>query len=112
MNGMYMIFAFHVSFAAPLLVERRRQIVENRRPKSFVTLALKGLPKSPLKKFHEAAFQITLQNSTEHAMFEHHRSARASSLRTNAKKDVHYFRSSAFVFKSNEIIKFMMPGST
>ena len=61
---------------------------------------------------YEAAFQITLQNSTEHAMFERHRSSRASSLRTDVKIDVHYFHYSAFAFKSNEIIKLMMPGST
>ena len=53
-----MIFAFHFSFAAPLLVERRWQIVENHRPKSFVALALKGVPKSPLKCATRLRFKL------------------------------------------------------
>ena len=58
MNGMCMIFVFPFSFAAPTLVERKRQIVENHRPKSFVPSALKGLTKSPLKVATRRRFEL------------------------------------------------------
>ena len=81
------------------------------KPKVFRRIGIERSSKVLRQISYEAASQLTLQNSTENAMFEHRRVSRASSFRTNAKKQVHYFASSVFAFKSNEIIKLMMPDS-
>ena len=108
MNRMSMKFDFIVLRCFALGLKNTQNRLRNK-PKVYRRIGIEESSKALRKMSYEGVFQVTLQNSTENAMFEHRRASRASSLRTNAKNDVHYFTSSVFAFKSNEIIKFAMP---
>ena len=97
MNRMSMKFAIHYP---PLLRSRFKEHAKRFRnkPKVYRRIGIEESSKALRKMSYEGVFQVTLQNSTENAMFEHRRAIRASSLRTNAKNDVHYFTSSVFAF--------------